>query len=86
MKKENQEFYKSVYALKLRAGEVKHKNSFSECMDLIFAGAKTKDSDVFEMMYSSSTDKVLAKGSGSKGEKELCEALTAIYKVFVKSK
>lgn len=86
MKKGNKEIYKSVYALEKGVGEVKHKPSFTECMESVLTGGKTKDADIFAMMYASSPDKIFAKGSGIKGEKELCEAISAMYKVFIKSK
>ncbi len=86
MKKENKEFYKSVYTLEKYAEDVKSKPSFSECAELVLTGGKTTDADIFAMMYTSSPDKIFAKSSGTKGEKELCEALAAMYKVFIKSK
>jgi hypothetical protein len=87
MKKENQELYKAVYALKLSAENIKPKPTFAQCMNTVSAGLKTKDADVFAMMYGSAApDKMFDKGSGLKGEKELCEAVAAMYKVFIKSK
>ncbi len=86
IKKENKEIYKSVYALEKYAEDVKNKPSFSECTDLVLTGSKTTDADVFAMMYASASDKIFAKSSGTKGEKELCEALAAMYRVFIKSK
>lgn len=86
MKKENREFYKVLYTVKLGASDVKKKPDFAQCVGEVLSGAKTKDPEIFSMMYSSpSPDKMFEKG-GRAGEAELCEALAAMYKVFIKSK
>ena len=55
-------------------------------MSDVFDGKKTSEPAVFAMLFSHmSADKLFAS-DGRNGEAALCEAINAIYKVFVKSK
>ncbi len=85
-KNENKECYESVYALKVKASQVKHKPNFAQCMGSVLSGSKTSDAEIFSMLYSSTApDKMFAKG-GRTGETALCQALSAMYGVYAKSK
>ena len=85
-KNPNKELYEAVYALKIKAAQVKHKPDFAQCMGSVLSGAKTGDAEIFSMLYSSSLpEKMFAKG-GRTGETALCKALSSMYGVFVKSK
>ena len=85
-KSENKEKYENAYIAKHNAAAIKHKPAFSQCISDVIAGKKTNDTAIFAMLLSHmSADKLFAPG-GSNGESALCEAINAMYKVFVKSK
>lgn len=83
---QNKEKYENAYIVKVKASEIKHKPTFAQCMGDVLSGRKTSEPEIFAMLLSSSSaDKLFDKG-GRSGEKALCEAINAMYKVFVKSK
>ncbi|MBR3869818.1 MAG: DUF2207 domain-containing protein [Clostridia bacterium] len=85
-KNENKEKYEKAYIVKVKAADTKHKPAFAQCMSDVFDGKKTSEPAVFAMLFSHmSADKLFAS-DGRNGEAALCEAINAIYKVFVKSK
>lgn len=82
----NKEAYESIYAVKATASAMKHKSNFAQCMGEVLSGRKTSEAEIFAMLYSSTApDKMFAKG-GRTGESALCEALNAMYNVYIKSK
>lgn len=83
---QNKENYEKAYVAKVKAAEIKHKPTFAQCMGDVLSGRKTGEAEIFAMLLSSaSADKLFDKG-GRNGEKALCEAVNAMYNVFVKSK
>lgn len=85
-KEANKEIYENVYLVKVNASKYKQKPTFGQNMSNVLAGKKTSGVEVFSMMFaSSSPDKLFVHG-GREGEKALCDALAAMYRVFVKSK
>ncbi len=85
-KEANKEIYENAYIVKANAMKIKHKPAFAQNMGNVLSGRKTSEAEVFSMMFaSSSPDKMFACG-GREGENALCEALTAMYGVFIKSK
>lgn len=85
-KEANKEIYENVYVVKANASKYKQKPTFGQNMSNVLAGKKTSGVEVFSMMFAStSPDKMFVYG-GREGEKALCEALAAMYRVFVKSK
>lgn len=82
----NKEKYENAYVVKVKASGIKQKPTFAQCLGDVLSGRKTGEAEIFAMLLSSaSADKMFDKG-GRKGEKALCEALNAMYNVFVKSK
>lgn len=82
----NKEIYEHAYVVKVNASKIKHKANFAQCMGAVFSGKKTGSAEVFAMLCgTTSPEKLFAKG-GRAGETALCEALDAMYNVFVKSK
>lgn len=85
-KNENKEKYENAYIVKVNAAEIKHKPVFAQCITDVLAGKKTGETSIFAMLFSHmSADKLFAS-NGRSGEAALCEAVNAMYKVFVKSK
>lgn len=83
---QNKEKYENAYIVKVKATEIKHKPAFAQCMSDVLSGRKTSEPAVFAMLFSHmSADKLFAS-NGRSGEAALCEAVNAMYKVFVKSK
>ena len=64
---------------------MKKKPSFAECLANVSDGAKTGEVSVFAMLFASQSDKIFA-ASGSDGATALCNALSAMFSVYVKSK
>ena len=64
---------------------MKHKPAFSQCLENVRAGGKATDAVSFAMLFASSSDKLFAKG-GNEGVEALCEALSAMSRVYTKSK
>lgn len=84
--RKNKALYESAFAVKCNASHIKPKPTFAQCMGDVLSGASTADKDIFSFLLSSSSaDKVFAKG-GRTGEAALCEAVGAMYKVYIKSK
>ncbi len=82
----NKEKYENSYIVKVKASEMKHKPAFAKCMSDILSGRKTSETEIFAMLFSHmSADKLFAS-DGRNGDAALCEAMNAMYKVFVKSK
>lgn len=85
-KNENKEKYENAYIVKVKAAGIKHKPAFAQCITDVLAGKKTSETSVFAMLFSHmSADKLFASDCNS-DESALCEAVNAMYKVFVKSK
>lgn len=83
---QNKEKYENAYIVKIKAAGIKQKPTFAQCMSDVLSGRKTGDAEIFAMLFSHmSADKLFAK-NGKNGEAALCEAINAMYKVFVKSK
>lgn len=83
---QNKEKYENVYMAKLNAAEIKHKPDFAQCISDVLAGKKTSETAIFAMLLSHMSADKFFEASDSVGESELCEAINAMYKVFVKSK
>lgn len=82
----NKEIYENTYVLKANASKLKHKPNFAQCMGDVLSGRKTGEAQIFAMLCgTASPEKMFAKG-GRAGESALCEAVNAMYNVFVKSK
>lgn len=85
-KEANKEIYENAYIVKMNSMKIKHKPTFGQNIENVLSGKKTGSAEVFAMLFvSSSPDKIFVS-DGREGEKALCEALTAMYGVFVKSK
>ena len=84
-KEKNKDIYEKAYAFVLSASKMKHKPAFSQCMENVLAGGKATDAVSFAMLFASSSDKLFAKG-GNEGVEALCEALSAMSRVYTKSK
>ena len=84
-KKAGSAVYEDIYMLKIAAAEMKKKPSFAECLANVSDGAKTGEVSVFAMLFASQSDKIFA-ASGSDGATALCNALSAMFSVYVKSK
>ena len=84
-KQVNKEIYENAYIVKLNALKVKHKPSFGQNVTNVLSGRKTTNAEVFSMLFVSSVDKIFVS-DGKEGTDALCEALKAMYGIFIKSK
>ncbi|MBO5934479.1 MAG: DUF2207 domain-containing protein [Clostridia bacterium] len=85
-KNENKEKYENAYIVKLNASAKKHKPAFAQCISDVIAGKNTGDAEIFAMLFSHMSADKFFEASDRDGESALCEAINAMYKVFVKSK
>lgn len=84
--KQNKETYENAYIVKVKATEIKHKPTFAQCLSDVISGKKTGESVIFSMLFTHMSADKLFDNNGRNGEAALCEAINAMYKVFVKSK
>ena len=82
----NKEKYENAYIAKRNASEIKHKPAFAQCISSVLAGKKTGETAIFAMLFSHMSADKFFEASDRDGESALCEAINAMYKVFVKSK
>ncbi len=85
-KEDNKEIYENAYIVKVNAMKIKHKPTFVQNIGNVFSGRKTSEAEIFSMMFASSSPDKMFAVDGTEGEKALCEALAAMYGVFIRSK
>ncbi len=81
----NKELYESAFLVKESIHKEKIKTDFARSLGMVLSGASVSDKQVFALLCSSVNEKTFSSG-GRTGEQALCEALGAMYNVYIKSK